>query len=855
MPYIKNLILCIFSLFYSIPHLMAQEVKYGLEFKSHEVEKENRTGLDLTPERPFNFPGGFSVSFDALFERKSQQIFGCILRIIGNNNQNIDLGLASEYGFYPNIFATSSEAGLILNYKFNEFGNTYDEWLHIVITIETENNLLLISIGNKKYSFNIRNVNDFKNVNIVFGKNDYLKSRIRDVPPMIIKEIMIKNLKEKPLYHWPLSKHVADGAYDELKKHFAHCSNPSWIMNNHASWEKLLTFNTKSNPQICYNEKDNSIAIADAFVFYTYNTNTGVIESDSITKGQPNGNLINQLIYDPVTNQYCSYSFEKKAIYYDSIKKGWDNNAPDFGLYHWHHNRYIYQGDSCLYIFFGYGHHNYRNEILRYNFRNDSLETIYLEGDKIFPRYMSGLGKIDNDRILIFGGYGNSAGSQEFFPKNFYDCYIIDLKSKEIKKIWELNVPDNNFVVANSLIVDTINHCFYALCFPQQEYSTKLRLYKFSMEKPQYKILADSIPFSFHDIHSYADLYLNNKTNQLFALTFSPLISNVVSSVSIYSLAYPPLSKADLYQSNMKNQSVKWIILAGIIILSCLFGSYLVVTKRKRLKKSIDSISEPEEFDSVTGIKPVNIRTKKQSIYLFGGFQVIDKKGQDISGEFSPLIKQLFLIILLHTLKNGKGISSLKLRESLWFDKTEESAKNNRGVYLSKLRQIFEQVGVIHIIRNQNSYWLVEFGNDIYCDYYESLILMERLKDKNNRTGKDIKRLFSIIASGELLPNIQIDWIDPFKANFLNELLDLFLDIIQQPGLDITPQEYIDLANSILIHDSLNEEALRLKCSILVDMGKIGLAQKTYNSFVKEYRLLFEKDFKYSFDHIISHFL
>jgi len=125
---------------------MAQDTRYGLEFASHEVEKENRTGLDLTPDKPFNFPNGFSISFDVLFKQKSPQIFGCILRIIGNDNQNIDLILATESGIYPNIVVTGSKTKSLLNYKFSEFGNTYDEWLPIIITIESDKNLLDVSI-------------------------------------------------------------------------------------------------------------------------------------------------------------------------------------------------------------------------------------------------------------------------------------------------------------------------------------------------------------------------------------------------------------------------------------------------------------------------------------------------------------------------------------------------------------------------------------------------------------------------------------------------------------------------------------------------------------------------------------
>jgi two-component SAPR family response regulator len=842
---------------------MAQEVKYGLEFASHEVEKENRTSLDLTPVKPFKFSKGFSISFDVLFKQESKQIFGYILRIIGNNNQNIDLVLSSEKGIlYPNIVATSSKTESLVNYLFSENNNTFNQWIPIAITFEMDKKRLDISIGNKRYTFENSNLNDFKDVRIVFGKNDYLKSQIIDVPPMVIKNITISDARQKPLYYWDLSKHTSEGIYDDLKNHFAVCSNPIWIIDRHAQWEKLLSINTKSNPQICYNEKTNDVAIADKKVFITYNTNNNILKKDSLVYGQPHGNLINQLIYNLFTNKYCSYSFEKKITYYDSLKKSWNNNSPDFDQYHWHHNRYLYPGDSCLYIFFGYGHHKYKNNILKYNFKTDSMETISFHGDTIPPRYLSGLGKIDDDRIIIFGGHGSVSGNQELAPHNYYDSYIINLRSKRIKKLWELNISDKSFVVANSLVVDTIRHCFYTLCYPQQEFRTHLMLYRFSLDLPEYEILADSIPFAFHDIYSYTDLFLNKEKRELIALTSSPLIPDSTSFLSIYTLAYPPLARADLIQKETRQNNKLTLALILIISMLGLYGGYFVYNRmkkkmRKQEKEQVNeisvSVSNPENEEEIvsSGIKPVNIQLKKQSIFLFGGFQVIDKEGQDITKEFTPLLEHLFLIILLYTLKDGKGISSVKLREILWFDKNEESAKNNRGVALNKLRQIFEPVGIIHINKQYLS-WIIEFGEDIYCDYYEALILMNRLKDRGNRTTKDIKRLLSIVSAGELLHHLQVEWIDSFKADFSNNLIDLFLDIAQQNELDISMQNKIDLAESILIHDSLNEDALKLKCSILVKMGKNGLAKMAYSSFSKEYRLLFGTDFKYSFEQMIS---
>lgn len=840
--------------------LMAQELKYGLNFNSYEVEQEKRTGLNLTPAEEFSFPEGFSLSFDVCFKSEAQSFFGFVFRIIGQNEQHIDFLLSETKGTTdPNLTITYSFNGAF-NWFFSDLNFKLDEYFHFEATIDIKNNTLNILIGDRKESAEVASLEDFKKTNIIFGKCDYPYLQIWDVPVMSVKNIRINDHKQVPVYFWPLSKHTQNGVYDELKHRFAGCENPQWELDKHALWKKQVAFNTQNNPQICYDYEENRIAIADRRYFHSYHTHSKTLRKDKLTDGFPHSIFANQIIHNSWNHTYYSYHFlyeqGVKVAGYDTLTGQWENKFLEAsGPYFWHHNRIISPFDSCLYTFGGYGYHKYRNIINKYDFKTQIWENLHYRGDEIKPRYLSGLGMIDDSRILIFGGYGSETGNQELSPQNYYDLYMIDTRTMTAKKIWELPPPINNFVVANSIVIDTVAKCFYALCFPQQLYSTSLFLAKFSMEKPVYEIIADSIPFTFQDIYSYADLYLNKDIGELTAITSSPLVKDSSAIVSIYSLSFPPLAETDLYQKEEDNRFCLWTI--GNFLLFVLFcaGCYAIFYQRWKKKKIVktdsSSTTSEQKYESLFGIKPVYKRIDKRAIYLFGGFQVTDKDAMDITGYFTPLLKQLFLIILLNTLKDGKGISSLKLRETFWFDKNDGSAKNNRGVSLSKLRQIFELIGFIRI-NNQNSYWIIEFGDDIYCDYYEALVLMKRLKEKANRTGKDIKRLLSIVSVGELLPDLQIEWMDAFKADFSNELINLFLNIAQQPDLEISDQERIDLATVIMTHDSLNEDALKLKCSILAKMGKNGLAKKTYNAFVKEYSTLLATTFKYSFDQINS---
>jgi len=859
--FLKNITLLYFLCLCFVPYAIAGDVKYGLDFSSFEVVQEKRTGLNLTYEKPFSFSDGFSLSFDVRFLSDYKFSYGYVFRIIGQNEYHVDFLVNERNLIVAHLGKT------IADFSFEDIDITYDTFFPFEVQFDVKNNELNISCKGKRITAKNISVKEFRTVDIIFGKCDYPRFQTSDIPKMSIRDVKINDGKNKPVYYWPLSIHTQDGVYDELKRKFAYAENPQWILDKHALWKSRVSLNTKHNPQICYNPDDNTVSIFDHDSLYSFDINTLQIKNVNFNEGLPGNLYTNQTGYNKNTQSYYLYIDVGDNIFtYDTLINSWDAVQKErTNAYHLHHNKFVSLYDNCLYTFGGYGHHKYNNVISKYDFATDSWETQNFDGDRIQPRYLSGLGVIDDTKFLLFGGYGSETGAQELSPQNYYDLYIIDIKEKTVRKIWELESPKDNFVISNSIVVDTLNNCFYALCFPQQLYNTTLRLGKFSLEKPEYEFFKNNIPFAYLDIYSYVDLFLDNDAGELVAITSSPVVAESTSTVSIYSLIYPPLAENVLFQSedNGINEHRTAIIVIFSLLL-CICGGFLYFIKKK--KKSIQAIADrsilslekkneldPENIpitEKIGSAEPEKTLVDKKAILLFGGFQVIDKEGRDITSEFSPLLKQLFLIILLNTLKDGKGVSSLKLRETLWFDKSPESARNNRGVLLSRLRQIFEQVGSINI-ENRNSYWIVEIGDDVYCDYDEVVSLMKKMKGQI-LTNENVRKLLSVISGGEMLHNFQFDWIDSFKADFSNSLIDILLEIIKSPNISLSPQDSIIVADAIFIHDFLNEDALKLKCSALIRMGKNGLAKGVYNSFAKEYQTSFGSTFKYAFDQIVS---
>jgi two-component SAPR family response regulator len=849
-----------------------QEIQYGLDFKSYEVEKEKRTSLILTPDEPLSLPGVYTISFDLKIHSSGKYPFGYVFRMFDDEEQNISMMLNTVNNTMKNKLAYTYSSKEILSKTFDEMEMNPDKWHKIEITVDTRKALFMVVVGNKAFSRHIPELKTFDKINLVFGRNDRFGLQITDIPSMAVRDIRIYNGDKKTiLYEWRLKNYTEAGSYDEVNHKLATVDNPDWLLNQHVLWKKNASFITERHSMIAYNNEKSEIAIYSNSHFYFFDIPDGIIHIDTMKNKYSWGSQSNNLLFDKNSGRYINYTFEfekeKDVLSYNPETKDW--NMPPGSIVppdYWHHNRLISAYDGKLYLFGGYGHHKYKNDVHIYDFASKEWRRDKLKGDIPHPHYLSGLGVWDDKHVLIFGGYGSEAGDQALEPRYYYDLYKVNMETLVSEKVWTLEKPENDFIVSNSLVVDTASRSFYALTYSLRQFHTNLTLLKFSVDRPEYIMTGDSIPVAFEDNVSYVDLFLDQKTEKLVAIISGPKnIDSNNNETSIYTISYPPLEKSDLTQSKAPAFIPARVIILTILIAALLLSVWVAYKKiiRKNQGRNKPESGDREDAGKLSGKEKLNegVRAaynrekeeetlRVQSVCLFGGFWVADKNGNDVTKDFTPLLKQLFLLILLHTYKGGKGISSGKLKDLLWFDKSEESAKNNRGVAISKLRQIFEHVGDISI-KSYNSYWTIGIGEDVYCDYSEALYLINELSRNKELNIDNLKRLLALLSKGELLPNLQVEWVDSFKSDFSNNLMDILFELSKKHEVADNPQLCIDVADALFIQDSLNEDALQLKCATLVKMGRNKLSKKVYGAFAKEYKLLFGTDFRTSFEQIV----
>jgi len=263
----------------------------------------------------------------------------------------------------------------------------------------------------------------------------------------------------------------------------------------------------------------------------------------------------------------------------------------------------------------------------------------------------------------------------------------------------------------------------------------------------------------------------------------------------------------------------KWYVMAAVGITILVLLWIIKVVNRRSTQLTI-AFKEPQ-------------LPQKNAIRLFGGFQVFDRDSKDITHLFTPKVKMLFVAILLKSMKSKKGILSERLDSMLWPGLMRKKAANNRGVTVSKLRQVLQQIDGV-TIDNDQEHWHVALSSEVFCDYYECLNLI-----KSGKVSSDIElfnTFYTIVHRGSLLPDIELDWLDDYKESIASEIIDAFYRFMDDAGKNCPPELIIRLCDRIFQADPINEEALKFKVKALAQLGLHNKAKYTKRDFAQRYK-------------------
>lgn len=821
-----HIILAFFLLFSSIS-IFGQGYEYGLRIKTFPAPPSEFTGLLLEDGKAFETKGNL-LRMDFSLRNRRDNVFGLVFRIITDKGHNVDLmyTVGLEGNHYP-ILVTGE--------YFHDIPAeiTMDEWLPVSISLNTRKGIIAISYNGTSIIVNEDGIKGAKNLRIAFGHCPITGYVLDDVASVDLKDITIWQ-KEDLTRHWDLSVHDGDICEDKITQTPALAENPEWIVDQYISWDNLYEINFTRKPSVAFDPKGVFYITSRGENLISYDVNERTAHTINVKEGDFPVNAPNQLIFD---KELIAYNLDENiCAFFDFGNQSWVSGKKSGKDHDYYNNAAAFwDNEQAIVSFGGYGHYRYNNKLLMlypYDHSKDRICTL----DAITPRYGSAV-SIVGDNMYIFGGRGNLSGKQELSPKYHYELYSVNLKTLQVEKKMELKDIQHHFTLGEQMIWDKDSTSFYVFANYDGGVLLKIDACSGNMEYASLPagIVADS-QYQFYNI------FLGGQGTKLF-LTATKSQFDGSSKVIIKSLNWPPLTMK-LGKTNIitKPERVRegpgiWAVLSFAlfaVVMACM--AFLGLSLRRKAAGRHTEI-------------PVNLEKEepfydysRNSICFFGGFCVKDRQGNDITYMFTPNLKALTILLLLHSVNESPGISSGKLNRTLWYYKPEEAANNNRNVYISKLRTIFELMDGFSIT-NKNKLWNIVLSDGAQSDWVDIKRLMCSSSEAN------ISRIIELLLRGAMLPNSEFDWLDSYKGDFSNFTIDTLSQLL---GSGISDEMKIKVAGTIFIHDPLNEDALAVKCRILYKSGKTGLAKYTYDTFCKEYKASLGMNFNTDFKQLIE---
>ncbi|MBJ6367097.1 LamG-like jellyroll fold domain-containing protein [Snuella sedimenti] len=294
----------------------------------------------------------------------------------------------------------------------------------------------------------------------------------------------------------------------------------------------------------------------------------------------------------------------------------------------------------------------------------------------------------------------------------------------------------------------------------------------------------------------------------------------------------------------LSGSNMNYVFFALVVVFVCIV--VIIAYKRKKPKIEKPKTSTPYV------IHQTQTEVKKDRLSLFGSFQLHLVDGQAPS--FSPLHKQLVSFLILSAIDEKDGVTTNKLTETFWPGVSKVKAKENRNGNIRKLRMVLSQIEGLQVVFEDKK-WRIVNANNLEVDIFEYMRLKEQMEtDMSHGTiALDaLESFIELLKKGNVLQSTQTEWADYFKAKLSNEIEHLLSRVYNNKHNDLPRELCVKMAKTILLFDSLNENALQILIVELVALGKHGLAQNAYVTFSKNYQALYDESYGVNYQDLLK---
>lgn len=828
----------------------------GLLFQANDKEIKERTSLQIFQEGEIPcFTKNFQLSFELSI--RDFDTFGYVFLLKEDQGK-------TKYSFtYTYLDGENS------TFKFNTDGkeNHYSlnlrndalayQWIPVSFAFDLQQDVFTIRIGDNEKKITSLGLKDTFCPHLFFGRYDY----ILDMPTFAIRNLKLEGDRSHS-YTFPLNENEGEEVHTSTGKVLGTVVNPVWLINGSYHWEKLFEYSFQTPSGITFEPDSQRLIIFSQDSLLTYNLLKRQPQKYSYSNKLPVKLQLATHFMNTTDGKLYVYELNNLPLgdatvaALDLDKREWKQTGVAALPVQLHHHDGFWDETTGKYLVFGgFGNKRFNNTFLEYDIEGDRWDTLSYSGDRIIPRYFSGMAVNKNrEHIYVFGGMGNESGEQSVGRNYLHDLYLLDRKQQSVRLLWQ-NASDHRLVVARDMILTPDEKYIYALCYPEYLSDTYLQLYRLTVDDGTMKALGDSIPMRSEEIMTNANLYYNSLTHEYYCTT-TEFDKKGHTVIRTYVLSAPPVSLDEIRSYGSRSSlEIRWLwIMAGIGVLLLAGGGLFVRKKRGKqrnavLESSSVLMSPPvgrEPDKSVQGKETLakedfeSSLVRPNAVYLFGPFTVIDRNGRDITHLFSSRLRQVFIYILLHSTHNG--VLSASLNEVFWPDKPDDKVKNLKGVTINQIRKNLAELDGVELVHDKGYFRLV--FTDCYCDYFRFRTL-KNAEEVENELG-------ILLMRGKFLDGMDAGMMDHFKQKveeFLSSFLPLEIErLYQQHKYDAV----IRFCNVLFRVDPVNELALAYGMHALNHTGSSQEAILQYSLFVREYRQMMNEEYSTSYAELMS---
>lgn len=728
------------------------------------------------------------------------------------------------------------------------------QWHDIAIAFDTNEDSVQLKIGDRILSKPLPQNLLAEDFDFYFGSYKDGDTWFNDRASVRLRNVKIFDAGNQVIHFWKLDEAHGTVAHDSESGLHAEVINPDWGINKfyRLSTKSQIKFKSDSSYYhgiaVTFDEKNNRMILITTNIIYYYDLNTQKYTSEKFTRPLKKINYL--LEYDELKDRlYAAYWGGGKVSLYDSNKKSWSEvDSSQIHNGHYYYSRMLINPlNGDLLKIGGYGWYKAKNDLQKYDFSTNQWAKIDTKGDRLWPRLAPIIGKKNNNGdFFIMGGVGNESGEQKETLRQLNDLYLLSMKDSSFKKIADLKKESGIELDSYSLVYDEDSNELFFKGRLSDEKNSLYRIYKYDIKMKTMEAVSDT----FRTFFSVWEPLYFDRTNKELVIVIIKHVGVDVFTAEISTLKYPPVSQMEYDAALAVSYDKGYLnnVFYGLIIITIagISGTIFYQYNKKKKNKILPDNSEINGSLLQQAPQGDALFTKNNSIYLFGEFDVYDKEGKNITKEFTPKIKQLFLLLLNKSFNGShEGINTEVLTAHLWPELSNDQAKNNRNVTISRLRSILENLDQVKI-ENEKQNWRLIISNGCYCDYVEFLKILEL----NNLDQYKIDQLNVLLQRGEYLQNISYHWLDAIKVKFIENSISRIIKLMRKE--DYSNECLNGLADAILALDPVSEEGLSFKIRALNKLGRPAAAKKSYEKFQKEYLLLFDENYPKSYEAILN---